>query len=171
VNVIGLDPGPEKSAYVVFNGLTISSHDIVENNVMLTRLEVAKETSHAGAYVLVCEQISMGGQVAGPSVFETCFWTGRFCEMWSPRRWDRVKRIKVKDHLAHTVRANDAVIRQVLIERFGPGTEVAIGKKSKPGPLYGIASHEWAALAVAVTWYDLNGHKPDELRPGVTPEF
>lgn len=35
-----------------------------------------------------------------------------------------------------------------------PGKEKAIGKKATPGPLYGVVGDEWAALAVAVTWWD-----------------
>jgi hypothetical protein len=169
LNVIGVDPGPEKTAYVCYNGESISDHEIIDNAVFLTRLECWKDNGVDS--VLVVERISMGGMIAGPEVFETCFWSGRFVEMWSPRRWDRVKRIDVKHHICHTHRANDSVIRQMLIERFGPGTERAIGKKKTPGPLYGIASHEWAALAVAVTWFDKQGHLPQEIRPGVVPDF
>ena len=29
--------------------------------------------------------------------------------------------------------------------------DAAIGKKATPGPLYGVKSHAWAALAVAIT--------------------
>jgi hypothetical protein len=43
------------------------------------------------------------------------------------------------------MRAKDANIRQALIDRFG-----AVGTKKMPGPLFGVSSHYWAALAVAV---------------------
>ncbi len=33
---------------------------------------------------------------------------------------------------------------------FGGTKEAAIGKKASPGPLYGVSSHAWQALAVAV---------------------
>ena len=46
-------------------------------------------------------------------------------------------------------------IRQALIDRFG-GKEKAIGLKKTPGPLYGISSHAWAALALAITYSDLH---------------
>lgn len=170
LTVIGVDPGPEKSAYVCYNGQSIGDHEEIDNAVFLSRLEHWKD--HRVDSVLVCERISMGGMQAGPSTFETCFWTGRFVEMWSPRRWDRVKRNPtIKMHLCHSTRATDALIREALIERFGPTSSVALGKKATPGPLYGIHGHEWAALAVAVTWYDQNGHLPAEIRPGVRPEF
>jgi hypothetical protein len=38
-----------------------------------------------------------------------------------------------------------------LLDRFGPGREVAVGTKRAPGPLYGIKGDEWSALAVALT--------------------
>ena len=59
----------------------------------------------------------------------------------------------VKMHLCSAiVGINDAVIRQRLIDLFGPGKDVEIGTKKKPGPLYGLHGDEWAALAVAVTY-------------------
>jgi hypothetical protein len=167
--VIGVDPGPEQSAFVVYNGLSISQHEIVENDALLTRLSVLKERSDR--HVLIVEQIAMGGMIAGPSVFETCFWSGRFVQEWSPREWNRLKRINIKNHICGFSRAVDKQVREALIERFGPGTAKAIGTKRQPGPLYGISSHQWAALAVAVTWFDLRGHEQQELRPGVRPMF
>jgi hypothetical protein len=51
-----------------------------------------------------------------------------------------------------------------LIDRFG-GSERAKGTKKAPGPLLAIKSHEWAALALAVTWWDLhmNGDAPSSV--------
>jgi hypothetical protein len=87
-----------------------------------------------------------------------------------PRRFDRLYRSVVRGHL-RCMKGGDAAVRAALIERFGPFKEDAIGKKSKPGPLFGIASHEWSALALAVTWFDREGHKPVDVRPGISPEF
>jgi hypothetical protein len=60
----------------------------------------------------------------------------------------------VKLHLCKSTKANDASIRQALIDRYGPGKERAIGTKKAPGPLYGVKADVWAALALAVTWHD-----------------
>lgn len=166
--VIGLDPGTEHSAIVVFNGESVLDHGINPNETMLDYLDV--ESKLAGR-VLVIEQIESFGMAVGKETFETVFWTGRFAQAWSPRRFDRLPRRVIKQHLCHTARATDANIRQALIDRFGPSTEKAIGTKKAPGPLFGIKSHEWAALAVAVTWYDQHGHESDLVRPGVHGEF
>lgn len=149
--IVAIDPGFRQSAIVTFDGERVIDHEIVDNEVVLTRLEALK--AH-GDRRLVIEQISMGGMIAGAEVFETCFWSGRFAEMWSPQPWDRIKRTDIKLHVCGQMRAKDANVRQALIDRFGPGREAAIGTMKRPGPLYGIASHCWAALAVAVTWWD-----------------
>jgi len=167
--IIGVDPGFRESAYVHFDGTKIWEHDIVSNEVLLSRLEDWKLTPVKT--VLVVEQISMGGMIAGAEIFETCFISGRFVEMWSPKRWDRVKRKDVKLHICGHVRAKDGNVRQALIDRFGDSKETAIGTKAKQGPLFGISSHEWAALAVAVTYYDLHANEPEQIRPGIQPEF
>jgi hypothetical protein len=65
----------------------------------------------------------------------------------------RVKRIEVKSHICHSAKANDANIRQALIDRYN-GKDAAIGKKAKPGPLYGVSGDMWAALAVGLTVLD-----------------
>ncbi len=171
--VIGLDPGTEHSALVAFNGVTVVSKEVLNNALVVDRLE----NDNIGTFfqrsewgqaemihertVLVIEQIESFGMAVGREVFETVFWTGRFAHAWSPRPFDRMPRRIVKQHLCHTARATDANIRQALIDRFGPSTEKAIGKRAAPGPLFGIKSHEWAALAVAVTWFDQNAHLPE----------
>ena len=46
------------------------------------------------------------------------------------------------------------------VDLFG-GKEAAVGTKKAPGPLHGVKSHLWSALALAVTHYDqLKGAEP-----------
>ena len=153
--VIGLDPGTEKSAVAVFNGLSVTDAGEMSNRELLSWLIGRRVTGR----VLVIEQIESFGMAVGREVFETVFWTGRFAEAWCPSRFERVPRREVKQHLCHSARATDANIRQALIDRFGPGTDKAFGKKKTPGPLYGITGHKVAALAVAITWFDQHGHE------------
>jgi len=66
-----------------------------------------------------------------------------------------ISRKDVKLHLCGTLqKIGDKQIREALIERFGPGEKAAKGLKKQPGPLYGVAGHYWAALAVAVVAWD-----------------
>ena len=72
-------------------------------------------------------------------------------EAFGPERCERIKRLEVKLWLCHDSKAKDANIRQALIDRFGP-----VGTKNNPAPMFGMAGDMWAALAVAVTWWDKN---------------
>nr|WP_307731851.1 hypothetical protein [Massilia sp. H27-R4] len=101
---------------------------------------------------LALEMIASYGMAVGREVFETCVWIGRFKQAWhAPDQVELVYRKDVKLHLCGTPRAKDANVRAAIIDKFGPGKETAIGKKASPGPLYGVVSHAWAALAVAIT--------------------
>jgi hypothetical protein len=155
--VFAVDPGPSASALVVLDGDRIERHERCANTELLQVLG-----NSIGNHVLVVEQIASMGMAVGADVFETCVWTGRFIQAWSGlvpiMPWDRVKRHEVKTALCGSQRAKDPNIRQALIDRFGPGKDRAIGSKTKPGPLYGIAGDEWSALAVAVVWQERTKH-------------
>jgi hypothetical protein len=145
--ILAIDPGPEQSAYVLYVGNAIYLHGIITNEQLRDDLENMRDCD----YKLVIEQVAAMGMAVGAEVFETVFWSGRFVEAWGGE-WDRVKRHEVKMHLCGNMRAKDANIRQALLDKFGPGKAKAVGTKRQPGPLYGIKSHCWAALAVAVTY-------------------
>ena len=144
--VIGVDPGPVESAYVEFDGRAVINHDIVQNAVVRGYLAVLIHE------VVVFEQIESFGMAVAHSVFETAFETGRMYQATGRR--ERMTRKAVKLHLCHSASAKDPNVRAALLDRFGGSKSVAQGTKKAPGPLYGIRSHEWAALALAVTWYD-----------------
>ena len=155
--VCAVDPGYEQSAYVLFDGSRVQAHDLLDNLTMLAYLA----TTGVGGDHVVCEHIEGMGMPVGREVFETIFWTGRFFEAAVNglsgrgvyRSVHRLSRRAVKLHLCGSARAKDANIRAALLDRFG-GKTTAIGSKATPGPLYGIKTHEWAALALAVTWSD-----------------
>jgi hypothetical protein len=149
MTLLALDPGPELTAWVelVDDRPTRFAHEA--NAVVLARL-----AAWPSSVPLVIEMIASYGMPVGAEVFETCVWIGRFMQSAGPRSTTRLKRVEIKDHLCHSVRANDAAIRQALIDRYGPGKALAIGNKASPGPLYGVHGDVWAALAVAVTAHD-----------------
>jgi hypothetical protein len=146
-SVVAIDPGPRESAYVIYDGLSViekgkeSNEDIVSSLPMMGALYNR----------LVIEKIACYGMAVGEEVFETVFWSGRFAQVFGPQRVDRITRREVKLSLCNSVKAKDGNVRQALIDRFG-----AVGTKKAPGLLYGIAGDEWAALGVAVAWWDAN---------------
>lgn len=146
MTVIGLDPGPVRSAIVALDGLRIVQHDTLPN------AEVLRLLSNLGPTfgTLVIEKIEAMGMTVGAEVFETVFHSGRFAQAWRGP-WDRVTRRQVKLHLCGHMRAKDPNVRQSLVDKFG-GKELAIGRKHSPGPLYGVSGDQWSALAVAITW-------------------
>lgn len=147
--VLAIDPGNEESAFVLYDRDTGKPHRFgkIVNDELLTLIAATEAP-------VVVEQVACMGMAVGAEVFETVFWSGRFCqqcEETTPYQWFRVKRHEVKQHLCGNQRAKDANIRQALIDLYG-GKAKAIGKKKTPGPLYGIAGDVWSALAVAVTF-------------------
>jgi hypothetical protein len=154
--ILAIDPGPEQSAYVLWDGEQIIEHGKADNLDLQAALEdPVRSFNICPPERVAIEMIASYGMPVGAEVFETCVWIGQFMASFGAPACDRIKRIQVKNHLCHSSRANDANIRQAIIDRFG-GKERAIGKKATPGPLYGIAGDEWAALAVALTWWDQN---------------
>jgi hypothetical protein len=144
ITVAGIDPGPEESALVLFDGQRVVNAVYQANEFVLAEL-----IRLAGACLLVIEKIASFGMPVGAEVFETVYWSGRFAQAYGVEHVERITRIDVKMHLCHSPRAKDANIRQALIDRFGK-----VGTKKNPGPLYGISGDLLSALAVAVTQHD-----------------
>ena len=150
MKIIAIDPGTTESALIEWNGKGITLMEIMENNELINMLcEIAEWNSDTH---MVIEQVKCYGMVIGQSVLDTVFWSGRFCEAWSGS-WCLMPRMDVKMHLCHDSRAKDKNIRQALIDRFEPDLKPRQRPKTV---LKGVGTHLWAALALAVTFYDLN---------------
>lgn len=159
--IYALDPGHEHSALVVLtNDLRVHAHTDQPNAEILHVLSNDRPQPNWSQVrgSLVIEQIQSFGKPVGAEVFETCYWSGRFAEAWSRTGHPvhRLPRTTIKRAICCATNVNDAIVRQALIDRYGPGREKAIGTKKHPGPLYGITGHCWAALAVGVAWHMLS---------------
>lgn len=148
--ILAIDPGTWQSAMVSWDGRSIYASKMLPNSDILMGFRT-HEVVDDQPPVLVLEKVESFGMPVGKEVFATVFWCGRFAEAWEQAggRFTELSRREVKLHICGHARATDANIRQALIDRFGP-----IGTKKSPGPLYGLKGHEFAALAVAVTYYD-----------------
>lgn len=154
--ILAIDPGPEQSAYVLYDNDTRTpvEHGKIDNFTLLRKLGSwhAFETHHV--HELAIEMIASYGMPVGREVFETCVVIGRILHAWEDDDCaTRVYRSEVKTHLCGSVRAKDANVRQALLDAFG-GKEKAVGSKKQPGPLYGVKADVWSALAVAITLAD-----------------
>lgn len=142
--VLGIDPGPKEHAFVwwdadenrVIELQTRPSFEVLYSPVQRSLLSKVK--------TVACEWIESYGMAVGQEVFRTVAGIGWLAGTIGTEV-RLVPRKAVKMHLCQSMRAKDANIRQSLIDRFG-----AVGTKKAPGPLFGVSSHYWAALAVAV---------------------
>lgn len=139
--ILAIDPGTTQSGWVLLAHGRVADCGVDDNDTVLHRLHGSM------ADRLAIEMIASYGMAVGREVFQTCVWIGRFQQAWrDPEAVRLVYRQEVKLHLCKSPRAKDANIRHALIDRIGPQ-----GTKKAPGPTYGVASHAWAALGVAVT--------------------
>lgn len=159
--VIAIDPGPEESACVLWDGSRIISHGNYSNHELVHALEFwniesPKWGGTAKEIHCAIEQIRGFGVMAGNGLFDTCHWTGRFLQAFGADRTTLVPRKVAAAHVCGTGGiSKDQFVREAIIARFG-GKDVAVGKKKSPGVLYGLSSHTWAAFAVALYWIDSN---------------
>lgn len=141
--ILAIDPGNEQSGWVLFANGKVCDSGVGPNEPLLQWI---KEWP-TDADELAIEMIASYGMPVGREVFETCVWIGRFQQAWTGKKPVRlIYRQAVKLHLCGSPRAKDANIRQALLDKLGPQ-----GTKKQPGPLYGVKTHAWAALGVAVT--------------------
>ena len=153
MRILAIDPGPTESGWALYKtydmGQPVCRGGVSPNAEMLHWLQAWNRVNEP-APLLCIEMIASYGMAVGKEVFETCVWIGRFQQSWhAPNEVQLVYRKDVKLHLCGTPRAKDTNVRQALIDKLG-----APGTKAKPGPTYGIKSHAWPALAVAVTAHE-----------------
>jgi hypothetical protein len=150
MRILAVDPGTTYSGWCVWDG-AVHAFGVDANAEVLAMLSANTQ----GADVVALEMVASYGMPVGAEVFRTVWWTGRFAEAWIRHRGEHpieVFRKEVKLHHCLNARAKDANVRQALIDRLGPK-----GTKSEPGPTYGITSHVWPALAVALYVADTQG--------------
>ena len=163
--VFAVDPGTEKSGYVVLDAdMNLKAGGVVSNDDILYLL--ACEGIDRPNTTLVLERLSSYGMRAGRTMFETAEWTGRFAQSWEGAvRY--LYRHEIKKHVCKNTKAKkrgDKEVREALVERFCeihglPDAKALRGTAKNRGPLFGVSTHAWAALAVCVTFIDkeLNG--------------
>lgn len=152
MRILAIDPGTTQSAWVLFDGHLIDKGQC-PNEELVSRLLNCKSKDRI---VMAYEMVACYGMAVGASIFETVLWTGRFIQAWGAESHEVFRR-EVKMYLCNTNKAKDSNVRQALLDRFEPtggGKIPQIGVKANPGPLYGVSKDVWAALGIAITFYN-----------------
>ena len=149
--VICIDPGSDKSGVVIFDGKNVlGSWDKLDNNELIEWLRTEK-----GIMRMAIEGVASYGMAVGATTFDTVEWIGRFREAFGFDRTTKIYRRDIKLFLCGSSRAKGTNVRQRILDIFpatGGGKTPQVGTKGNPGPLYGVKSHAFSALAVGLTY-------------------
>lgn len=154
--VLGVDPGPTTCGMVAY----CSERErvlVAHKGIPVERLLEAMADPGL-CDVVALERVQSYG-ISNPNLYQTAEVMGK---LWYAAELNNYPvelyyRRQVLRALDVTGRGNrDSLVRQRILEIHGGNKQVAIGKKSKPGPCYGVAGDAWAALAVALTYLEEN---------------
>ena len=156
--ILAIDPGNIESGYVIIDSETLKPI-IAKKEKNETLLGKIVKGDILISYVAI-EKIASYGMPVGAEVFDTCIWIGKFEQAIREHlKIEDLKYVYRKDekiNLCQSMKANDATIKQALVDRFALGQKnYGKGTKKEPGWFYGFAKDIWAAYAVAVTYYDM----------------
>ena len=144
--ILAIDPGTTHSGYAYLAGGTnVMQSGVADNH------EILKHIAMYHGPLVAIEEIRSYGMAIGQETIDTIRWIGRFQQAAGADRVRLIPRKEVCKYICNDGRAKDPNIRASLIDRFGGNKAEAVGTIKRPGPLYGVKSHAWAALAVAVT--------------------
>jgi hypothetical protein len=153
---IAIDPGPTTCGVVVYD---TDAQRVTQAHAELVWPDVRRLLSdHLLNSGVVCER-TQAGPPSG-DVVRTTEVVGRVMEWCDSTRTplELVYRREVLATLGVSARGpKDALVRATLIDLHGTSKALAVGTRFAPGPLYGVTSHAWAALALAVTINLRNG--------------
>ncbi len=145
MKILGIDPGPEQSASVLWDTeeKRILGHSQAENGLFKVGIKIAW---HEGEFeICAIEDVSYYGKVLNRSTFDTLKMIGRLLEICDPYT-ALVEFPSIAYHFCNSRRGvKTSQINKVLEDKYG-----GKGTKKNPGPLYGIKEHEWSALSVAL---------------------
>lgn len=162
--ILAIDPGPIESGY--FDGRPLNKRKPfvtcakLDNITILNAIKGWKRYPEEIRPRVVIEEFVSYGRRIGASSIQTIRWIGRFeqvCCDYLQTKPVLVPRRHIAQWLCDSHKAKDADIRQRLIDIFGGGRDVAIGRKAQPGPLYGVKKDAWLALALAYVYAESGG--------------
>jgi hypothetical protein len=163
--VFAIDPGNEQSAWCLMNDqYQLLNFNKQPNREVMTNLLYLLTDSNTTVSLIdgvVIERVASYGMPVGREVFETCEWIGRYAQEAEKKvPVEYIYRRDEKLYLCFDSKAKDANIRAALIERFAKhDLKNGRGTKTNPDYFYGVKADIWAAIAVAVTYLDMQKEK------------
>lgn len=157
--LMAIDPGPTKSGLVVLELRRARRNarpdemprmlesDVAENHDLLHMLWSWQHP------VIVEAMATYQSSAVGRSTFSTLWWVGRFHQTLLNRGITPLYALRpdVLRELTGSSKAKKKAMHDTLRHRYGDGTNRSVkGTKKNPGPLYGIKSHAWDALALGL---------------------
>ncbi len=163
--ILGIDPGPVTSGVILYDPVRSRVLEAWAKMPTADALEAVRKralSDKEGAYWclrrvhLAMEHIVSYGAPIGKSTIDTIEPIGRIKEAWSREDANAtyLSRPEILKHLTGAANSKASDCNYCIRKRFG-GDDLAVGTKKQPGPLYGVTSHAWSALAVAVVASDL----------------
>jgi len=167
--ILAVDPGTYETGLVIYDtdAHHVPSFGIYDNYITEKMIkDISSPTIFA--YEMIGHYGT--GMSVGKEVFHTCIWIGKFESAWKNSEYFAGREDKpymilnreIRLTLCGTAKAKEKNIRQAVLDRFpatGGGACPQKGTKKNPGPLYGMKSHVFSALAVALTWKEMYGKK------------
>ena len=162
VRVLSIDTGTKISGFVQTNHFAGEPPEIAEFGVLMNE-DMTIHIRDLALDAIVMENFQCMGMPVGISTFNSAIWLGRFIEQFQmvienhkPELVWLMHRSAVKMEICGTTRAKDANVRQAIIDCYtknlGGGKCPQIGTTKDKGPLFGIGTHVWSALALAISF-------------------
>lgn len=152
--ILGIDPGTNVSGWVRLNGSVVEACGVDDNELVA---EVVRNEPRTDVWVVIERIEPRYGLRMGWETIAACEWVGRFTEAADGMPVALLTRSVVLAHLHVSAKAAEPGTRAAMLDRWG-GAAAA----RKGGPLYGVKTHIWSALGVAVAWRE--GAKASLLR-------
>lgn len=173
--ILGIDPGTTQTAYCLCTikedsaegskPMSIQSFAKIDNEEMLKVLHSTLEDveKQDAELTIAIEHLESYGTAVGKSTFETAYFIGRLQEIAFTYslsnvniQVDRIYRHEEKMRICHSMKANDATIKQALVDIFADHPEKNHGKgtKAEPDYFYGMKADCWSAFAICYTEMD-----------------
>ena len=162
MEILAIDAGTTESGYVImrtepFQLLKVGK---IPNDDLLN---IVKTEDYEK---LIYEEFQSFGMPVGESTITSITWNGRYIQS-AKDRWKDTIPIYRKDEkmtLCGSMKANDGNIRQALIDRYAR-FDFKNGKGTKPNQdtFYGVSKDVWQAIAVGVTYWEIQHEHEKEL--------